>query len=108
MLESVGLSVITAVNGKDGIQQYQQRRQQIALILLDLSMPDQSGADTFTELRCINADVPILLISGYSEMEVQSHFAHAEKLDGFIQKPFDLDLLISTVVSKLPALPDES
>ncbi|MCA9924500.1 MAG: PAS domain S-box protein [Anaerolineales bacterium] len=108
MLESVGLSVITAVNGKDGIQQYQQRWQQIALILLDLSMPDQSGADTFTELRCINADVPILLISGYSEMEVQSHFAHAEKLDGFIQKPFDLDLLISTVVSKLPALPDES
>ena len=38
-------------------------------MLLDLTMPHMDGEETFRELRRLDADVPVILSSGYNEQE---------------------------------------
>jgi DNA-binding response OmpR family regulator len=75
---------------------YRERKSEIGLIILDLSMPGLSGYETFVKLREINTAVNIILSSGYSEEEVHRQFA-GEQVTDFLSKPYDVDLLINKV-----------
>ena len=57
------------------------------MVLLDLKMPVMGGEEALPELRRLRPDVPIILTSGYSEMEAIRVFGGAV-FDGFLQKPF--------------------
>lgn len=87
-----GVETLTAVSGQEGIDLYNQHRDDVAVILLDLSMPEMSGEDTFFILRQINAAVPIILSSGYDENEAKKRIADAGHAD-FLAKPYDVDIL---------------
>jgi len=56
------------------------------LVLLDLSMPGLSGEETYDELRKINAEVPVILSSGYGPAEAASHYATLGPA-GFLRNP---------------------
>ena len=96
ILDLEGLPVLTAPDGRSGIDLYRQRQADIGLILLDLSMPGLNGEETFRELRQINAHVRVLLSSGYSRDEVAARFAGQREV-GFIQKPYDAEQLVAVV-----------
>lgn len=96
ILELVEIDVLQAEDGQTGIDMYQQYGSKIELILLDLSMPGISGEETFHALRQINADIRILLSSGFNETEVTARLA-GQNITGFIQKPYTLDTLIEKV-----------
>jgi CheY-like chemotaxis protein len=91
-LERVGLTVLTASDGAQAVDLFQERHSEIDCVLLDLSMPNMGGAEAFTCLRQIRADLPVILVSGYSEEESTKKFAGKE-LAGFLQKPFGLAAL---------------
>ncbi|MHC1743633.1 MAG: response regulator [Syntrophobacteraceae bacterium] len=92
MLERLGFSVITAVDGKEAVEIYRFRSKEIAMVLLDLTMPRMNGEDAFRELRRIDPGVRVILSSGYSEQEIAARFA-GKGLAGFIQKPYQLERL---------------
>jgi PAS domain S-box-containing protein len=92
MLISMGLEVVAAASAVEAVQILRERPTDFAVILLDLTMPGARGDETFRELRAINDDVPIILMSGYSHQEAATHF-EGEELSGFLQKPFRLDRL---------------
>jgi PAS domain S-box-containing protein len=96
MLERLGFSVLTAGDGKEGVEIYRFRGKEIAVVLLDLTMPRMNGEEAFRELRRINPDVRVVLSSGYSEQEIAARFA-GRGLAGFIQKPYQLDRLRETL-----------
>jgi two-component system, cell cycle sensor histidine kinase and response regulator CckA len=96
ILDLEGLSVVTAPDGRAGIEIYRQQQADIGLILLDLSMPGLNGEDTFYELRQIDAHVRVLLSSGYSQDEVAARFVGQNEV-GFIQKPYDAEQLVKEV-----------
>jgi signal transduction histidine kinase len=87
MLEAAGYRVITAVDGRDALDIFVERGDEIGLVILDMTMPRMGGEEAFREIRRIRADVPVLLSSGYNEQEAISHFA-GKGLAGFIQKPY--------------------
>lgn len=91
-----GIQVITAANGADGIAYFRQHQDQIGLVLLDLKMPGMSGEETLHRLLQINAQVKVILSSGYNETEV-SHLFQEGKILAFLQKPYRLALLIQQV-----------
>lgn len=95
-----GIQVITAANGIDGIAYFRQQQEQIGLVLLDLKMPGMSGEETLRVLRQINAQVKVILSSGYNETEV-SHLFHKGEILAFLQKPYPSALLIQQVHSAL-------
>ncbi len=89
MLERLGFEVVTASDGREAVALYRQHRDEIDLVLLDLTMPHMDGEEAFRELRQINPEVRVVLCSGYTEQDVTARFA-GKGLAGFIQKPYTL------------------
>jgi two-component system cell cycle sensor histidine kinase/response regulator CckA len=87
ILEINGYCVLTANDGREGVEVFRNHADEITAVLLDMTMPHLSGESTFTELRKIRPDVRVVLSSGYSESEATDHFA-GKGLAGFIQKPY--------------------
>jgi two-component system cell cycle sensor histidine kinase/response regulator CckA len=87
ILEGYGYDVITAENGRQGLEIFRQRGKDIDLVLLDKTMPDLDGEETFRAMKAIDPGLVAILTSGYQETEVTTHFLSHE-LAGFVQKPY--------------------
>jgi PAS domain S-box-containing protein len=87
MLQSFGFSAIEAEDGQQGVDMFSRHADEIVLVLLDMTMPKMNGEETFRELRRVHAGTPVILTSGYNEIEATSRFT-AKGLAGFLQKPF--------------------
>jgi two-component system, cell cycle sensor histidine kinase and response regulator CckA len=86
MLTSIGFSVIDAASGRLGLRALEQRAREIALVLLDMTMPEMDGEETLRAIRKLSP-VPVVLMSGYGESEAMLRFS-SQRLAGFLQKPF--------------------
>lgn len=96
ILEMVGIDVLEAGNGVDGLAKFRGNQSSIKAILLDMQMPVMNGEETFHQLRQIDPEVRIIVSSGYNETDTMQHFV-GSGLVSFLQKPYDLDQLIATV-----------
>jgi PAS domain S-box-containing protein len=88
MLNILGYEVITAADGFEALEIYQQRSD-ISLVILDLIMPRMDGEETYNRLHAINPTVKVIIASGYSEQELENRFA-GKKVNGLLQKPFTI------------------
>jgi PAS domain S-box-containing protein len=100
MLERFGFSVLQASGGVDGLAMHETHRASIVLVVLDLTMPDMSGADVFVQLRARDATLPVLLASGYGPAEAADPLG-ADQFSAFLQKPFRPQALADTVATLL-------
>ena len=96
ILELKQIPALLAASGEEGIALYNERYQEIGLIILDLSMPRISGIDVFHTLRSINPEAKIILSSGYTEGEILQKMA-GTRPTGFLQKPYRLETVLQTV-----------
>lgn len=95
-LDHLGYDVKEAADGREAMVVFEEHGQNINLVLLDLTMPKLGGEETFGELRLMRADIPVVLMSGYTQDEVTGLFADKE-ITGFLQKPFSIDSLMHTL-----------
>jgi DNA-binding NarL/FixJ family response regulator len=72
----------------------------IAVVLLDLSMPGMSGEETLPELRKIRPGVKVVVSSGYTEADAMALFS-GQRVSGFIQKPYTASGLVEKLRSTL-------
>jgi two-component system cell cycle sensor histidine kinase/response regulator CckA len=100
MLEHLGFSVVTAVGGREALELFRRIGQQVAFVLLDLTMPDMDGLATLAELRRSRRDLKVVLASGFDEAEI-SQRCGADRPDGFLQKPYRLETLQKAVEAAL-------
>ncbi|MCD4702418.1 MAG: response regulator, partial [Candidatus Aegiribacteria sp.] len=91
MLERLGLNVILALDGREAVEIFRARHDEIDCVLLDLTMPDMDGEEAFQEMQKIQNDVRIIMSSGYSGQEISRRF-EGKGLIGFIQKPYILNV----------------
>jgi CheY-like chemotaxis protein len=96
VLTTVGFEVIEAEDGRAGLAAFAGRHEEIAGVLLDLTMPCMDGAEVLRELKKIDPDKPVLIMSGYTEAEISTRQMDATA-SGFIQKPFPPRDLIASV-----------
>ncbi|MCK5844905.1 MAG: response regulator [Victivallales bacterium] len=95
-LQNLGYSVILAEDGLDTIEIYKNNPNEIDLVILDMIMPKLGGHSTFFELKRLDQDVKVLLISGYvSEGEVDDLLR--EGALGFLPKPCRIDVLANEI-----------
>lgn len=66
MLKRLEHVVIEAEDGVIGIEKYEENMKDIDLVILDLTIPNMSGKETFHQLIRLKNDIPILISSGYS------------------------------------------
>ena len=96
VLEAHGARVLAATNGEEALALVRSQGDDISLILLDMTMPGLSGEETLCRLRELNARVPVVIMSGYSESETMKRSANLG-VSGFIQKPFEIEPLLAAI-----------
>ncbi len=106
MLETLlGYEVVEACNGHEALEIFRVRKDEISLVLLDLSMPGMDGWETLAALRELRPGMPVILSSGYHEAQVGREI-HQEQPQAFLHKPYrlnDLKAAISHALERLAA-----
>jgi two-component system, cell cycle sensor histidine kinase and response regulator CckA len=100
ILGSYGFEIVLAKDGREGVVRFKERAPEIVAVLMDLTMPHMDGVDAFREIRSIDENVPVLLMSGYNEQDAVVRFA-GKGLAGFVQKPFTVEMLRERLMSVL-------
>ena len=92
LLQDLGYTALTATSGREAIDLYQQHRDTVALVIIDMIMPEMGGGELFDRLKALNPRIKALLSSGYS-INGQAIEIIDRGCNGFIQKPFDIGQL---------------
>jgi CheY-like chemotaxis protein len=87
MLQHIGYEVITAADGVEAREVFQQHKDEIRCVLCDLTMPRMDGWETLEALRRIQPDLAVILASGYAETQVMQG-EHPERPQVFLHKPY--------------------
>ncbi len=101
MLRKSGFRVIEAIDGSAALELVRTHKDEIDLMLLDVTLPGVSSREVFEEARFRRPKLKVILTSAYSRETVDASFAglHVER---FIRKPFqivDLMGLLQDVLS---------
>jgi two-component system CheB/CheR fusion protein len=96
ILEHGGFTVLTADGGHAAIRVFNEHCARIDAVLLDLTMPDLNGEKVYQEMLKTRPDVPVVVLSGYSEEHVAERFAGIGPVE-FLAKPHKAADLIAKV-----------
>jgi len=94
LVKSLGYDVVGFTDGQEAIDAISTQAEPLLAVLLDLTMIGLDGEETRRELLRLRPNLPVILMSGFSEQELQVRFADLG-FAGFLQKPFRRDDLIS-------------
>jgi two-component system, cell cycle sensor histidine kinase and response regulator CckA len=86
-LRMLGYEVTVCVDGVEGLREFEERYDQFDLVILDMIMPRQGGAETFRKMRAIDPEARILISSGFSANDSTTALIGAGAV-GFLSKPY--------------------
>jgi PAS domain S-box-containing protein len=92
LLTEFGYPVLCA-ESSDAAQVFEDNREAIKLLLLDVVMPKKSGREVYEEIRNINPHIKVIFMSGYSTEIINKKGVLKDDLD-FIQKPISPTALL--------------
>jgi len=95
-LERAGFRVVTARDGEEGMALMERRGDDFDAVLLDMTMPRLSGAETCHLIRQLRPELPIVLTSGYTEPDTEARL-DIRDVAGFLQKPFTPASLVKMI-----------
>jgi PAS domain S-box-containing protein len=102
LLASLGYSVLLAEDGIAGVATFQQHHDRIDLVMLDMVMPRLGGKETLARLREIQADVKVILCSGF-DLQGQLEEVLSQGSIGFLHKPYRRCELAEALAKAHPA-----
>ncbi len=91
-----GYKTIEARDGREALEVYKRFLNDVALVLLDLTMPYMNGEEVLREIKAITPSAKVLLSSGFNEVEAIRRFT-GKGLAGFLQKPYPAAVLADKV-----------
>ena len=101
-LMEFGYRVITAGRGAEALGIFQERRQEIQLVLTDMMMPEMDGPTLVAALRVLDPQVRIVGITGMADAAGMSGLKTLE-LSAMLAKPFTIEKLLEVIRGALPA-----
>ncbi|MGO9569884.1 MAG: PAS domain S-box protein [Desulfomonilaceae bacterium] len=96
ILEKTGYRVLAASNGREALEIYKQKKDEISLVILDLIMPVMDGKQCLDEILKVNSQARVLIASGYSPDGATKDIL-ASGARGFVNKPYDIRQLVQSV-----------
>jgi len=98
ILQDFGFQTVSAGDGREALDLMESGGSEVIAILLDLSMPRMGGQETLRQLRDSWPDLPVIMMSGYTEESVAPQFSDAGPgVTAFLQKPFFAEDLIGVL-----------
>jgi len=104
-LERSKFEVVTADGGREALEILRgDVEKKITAVVLDLTMPDLDGQETFLEIRVLRPGLPVIVASGYSEEATADRFP-PDQIAAFVRKPYDPEDLVDAVRTSLGESP---
>lgn len=94
-LKNKGYSILEANDGEEALKVYDENRNKITLILLDVMMPKLDGWSVLRQIRQ-DSNVPIIMLTARGE-EQDELFGFELGVDEYISKPFSPKILVARV-----------
>src|SRR5215469_14564739 len=94
LLEIEGYDVESAIDGEDGLARLGERS--FDLVLLDLALPGRSGVEILPEIRTLDPQLSVIMITAYGTVEDAVRAMQAGATN-FLQKPWDNEKLLADV-----------
>lgn len=107
ILQSLGFDVLTATNGREALEVFRTHEGEVSFVLLDLTMPEMDGEETYYELLELDPEVRVIIASGYDRFDVAHRFTE-RRPRAFIQKPYKISELQMVLRQVLEADRDSS
>lgn len=97
-LQYENFEVYTASNGREGLSKLKEILPD--LVLLDIAMHNMDGIQTLTEMKKINPDVNVIMITAYRDAE---RIVESFRIGAYdcVFKPFDFKYLRQSIRAKL-------
>jgi CheY-like chemotaxis protein len=86
MLQRLGYDVTTALDASEAFETFLNEPGRFDLVIMDQTMPGLTGIDLARRMLAVREDLPIILITGYSET-VSPEMAKSAGIRQFVMKP---------------------
>lgn len=96
VLEILDYKVVQANNGAEALHLFAAHTHGIDLVLTDMVMPKMGGAELYAQLKALNQDVKVVVITGYP-LEESGQKLLSQGIVAWIQKPFSTERLADIV-----------
>ncbi len=90
LLTAYGYDILTAENGQDGLDIF--RKESPGLVLTDIKMPVMDGIEVLKEIKKINPQTEVIVITGHGDMDLAIQALNLDATD-FINKPLQREAL---------------
>ncbi|MBF0277913.1 MAG: response regulator [SAR324 cluster bacterium] len=96
ILQYLGYQVTSFTDSQEALEAFEANPQIFHLVITDYSMPNLTGPQLMKKMKTIRSDIPMLLITGYSNFVTPENIQNWE-CDGIIAKPYDVKKLSQTI-----------
>ena len=96
LLEDAGYNLLLASDGIKGLLEYKEHMKEVSVVILDMGLPEMTGAEVLAELMMLNPGVKVILASGYLEPEVKADALKIGAMD-FLPKPYMVGDLLTKI-----------
>ncbi len=103
LLTRLGFKVLSAVDGCEAVEVYEQFMNEISLVLCDLTMPRMDGWQTLSALRQRNPNLPAVLVSGHDESKASAGKRSDLLYQVFLHKPYLKAELVDALAKAMAA-----
>ncbi len=103
-LETLGLEVLEAANGIEGLERLHEHPAEIDVVLLDVLMPELDGYQTLAAMKADDAirHIPVIIVSGVEELESVVRCIELGATD-YLVKPIEASILRARINASLSA-----
>jgi DNA-binding NtrC family response regulator len=104
----VGYSVLGFSDPQLAYRHISTNKANYALLLSDLRMPDMTGIELLGESKKVNPSIMCILMSAFDPNSDPAYVLSVKEkfIDGFIEKPVNINQLVADIRSKLPSQGD--
>lgn len=99
VLIEMGYRVVEAADGEAALERFKSGKHEISLVLTDVIMPKMGGMKLLQAIRELDANIPVILTTGYDDTVLDSDFRAT--LCEVMRKPFDFEQLSSRIRSMI-------
>ena len=94
MLQTHGHTIIEAENGREALEKYQAEKPDA--VLLDITMPEMDGITALKEIKKVNPDARVAMVTAIGQQQVVMEALAAGAKD-FVVKPFQPERVLAAV-----------
>ena len=89
MLQKLDYTVLKARHGYEALEIFENNKNRISLVILDMRMPGMNGCEVYDRLKEIQPETKIIIASGYIDQYSIEELSKRD-FNGYIEKPFKL------------------